>query len=528
MENKKENKQYTEISDSNENNYKYEIKTEYTQIQGMFFIKILVIFTTIYTTFFVGTSSLIVKLIGVGFIVGMLYIPTKTKLEKVVFNCPKCKTKNVYNKLGLRYINDEESICSCLKCGQELLLNNKNHVVSINQYKDNTDFKYTNDLEKVENVNKEENEETIKENDDTKSNKNNVRKLKKYQIVIIIIVIISIIAIGIYYAIISLNNAKVVKEKEELISEIQKYVPNFTLEQLASQYNYSNVDNITPEMLEIYLNYVIDYQTKQKEYDTIYTNQIIAQKDKCKELITNEVFVDGIYATKVINNNKYNISPISIPTGEMLIAEIDTSSQSIIKIGMTITYNVEITQFYVDAKTGKSYRNVSIGKMIVSGDVDINTQKVNLYYIGAFNSYDVSISQDGTPTNWIYTYKTPLVVNTDTTTNNYQYVLNDAEISFQYEDIPNTIPSGQNETIGNANNANLNGIYHSTNEEEFGETYQYRIQDETIYFLCGLETYEGTYTLNKDTLSISYTRHYGPRRRSPRIRFKRRIPNYKK
>ena len=108
------------------------------------------------------------------------------------------------------------------------------------------------------------------------------------------------------------------------------------------------------------------------------------------------------------------------------------------------------------------------------------------------------------------------------------YVLNDAEISFQYEDIPNTIPSGQNETIGNANNANLNGIYHSTNEEEFGETYQYRIQDETIYFLCGLETYEGTYTLNKDTLSISYTRHYGPRRRSPRIRFKRRIPNYKK
>ena len=85
MENKKENKQYTEISDSNENNYKYEIKTEYTQIRGMFFIKILVIFTTIYTTFFVGTSSLIVKLIGVGFIVGMLYIPTKTKLEKVVF-----------------------------------------------------------------------------------------------------------------------------------------------------------------------------------------------------------------------------------------------------------------------------------------------------------------------------------------------------------------------------------------------------------------------------------------------------------
>ena len=203
MENKKENKQYTEISDSNENNYKYEIKTEYTQIQEMFFIKLIVIITAIYTTFFVGTSSLIVKLIGVGFIVGMLYIPTKTKLEKVVFNCPKCKTKNVYNKLGLRYINDEESICSCLKCGQELLLNNKNHVVSINQYKDNTDFKYTNDLEKVENVNKEENEETIKENDDTKSNKNNVRKLKKYQIVKIIIVIISIKAKEIYNAIIT-------------------------------------------------------------------------------------------------------------------------------------------------------------------------------------------------------------------------------------------------------------------------------------------------------------------------------------
>lgn len=527
MENKKKNKQYMEISASNENNYKYETKTEYKQMQGMFFMKILGIILVIYS-FFVWPSSLIVNLIEIGVIVGILCTPTKSKLEKVVFNCPKCKTKNVYNKLYLRYINDEESVCSCLKCGQELLLNNKNNIVSINQYKDNIDFKYTNHLEKTENVNKEENRETIKENENTKSIKNNSRKLKKYQIVIIIIIIISIITLGIYYTIISLNNAKVVKEKEELISEIQKYVPNFTLEQLANQYNYSNIDNITPEMLEIYLDYVIDYQNKQKEYDTIYTNQIIAQKDKCKELITNEVFVDGIYATKVINNNKYNISPLSIPAGEMLIAEIDTSSQSILKIGMTITYNVKITQFYVDAQTGKSYRNVSIGKMIVSGDVDIITQKVNLYYIEAFNSYNISILKDGTPTNWIYTYKTPSVVNTDTTTNNYQYVLNDTEISFRYEDIPNTIPSGQNETIGNTNNTNLNGIYHSTNEEEFGETYQYRIQDETIYFLCGLETYEGTYTLNKDTLSISYTRHYGPRRRSPRIRYKRRRTNYKK
>ena len=187
MENKKKNKQYMEISASNENNYKYETKTEYKQMQGMFFMKILGIILVIYS-FFIWPSSLIVNLIEIGVIVGILCTPTKSKLEKVVFNCPKCKTKNVYNKLYLRYINDEESVCSCLKCGQELLLNNKNNVVSINQYKDNIDFKYTNHLEKTENVNKEENRETIKENENTKSIKNNSRKLKKYQIVIIIII----------------------------------------------------------------------------------------------------------------------------------------------------------------------------------------------------------------------------------------------------------------------------------------------------------------------------------------------------
>lgn len=246
-----------------------------------------------------------------------------------------------------------------------------------------------------------------------------------------------------------INKMNIEAKKTELWNEISAIAPQkITKEQIAYIYNCS-VDDLTIENFEEIREELKEYIKVQEEYNTIYTNEIINQKEKCEKLIQDTVFVDGIFATNVRNNTKYNFSPISIYSEPCIIAKLDTDTQTISKIGMTICYNIRITQFTVDATKmyNNSHRYIYNGTMTVCAEVDLSTNEVLLYYISALNSYGASIWNDGSSVDWIYQYTEP-----------FAYNLYESNDPYTYEYVIGEEKNSSDDKENSSSNENITGI----------------------------------------------------------------------
>jgi len=327
-------------------------------------------------------------------------------------------------------------------------------------------------------------------------------KNKKRKIILILLVIVSLLLVvaSIVFCIYYQDR----KQKEaELWDEILEFTPNTTKEELAAFYNCS-VEDLTLEKLEEIVKDQEEYLKNVEQYNDIYKNKVIDAKNYCIDKIKSSIFDKEYTGTW----SKYNVSIIPKEVTSVGFAEIavDPINEELLEIGIDIIYS----------GTGTAYSGYDTVQFkdagVVEAILDLKEDKLDLIYIdgGDSNTGLYNISQ-GEVIDWSSRYKNiPYILYTEKDGKENLIYYNMEENSQQNENMLNTIPSEESEQAETSNNTSLNGIYRSTQEEEDSETYQYRIQGNKIYYLYGLETYEGTYKQNKNTLEVTYSKHYGP------------------
>lgn len=350
----------------------------------------------------------------------------------------------------------------------------------------------------------------------TKSSKDKPKINKKIKIVVLIIILIFIICISIvgltYY-----NDYK----KQRLFEEIQQESPEITLSDLALEHNCS-IENLTIQHLETSLENIKQYNKEQDEYDLVYNSSITESKKLCTSMIKNAVFVDNMYAMfNSYNNSSYHFTPINESVEVYTIAEIDEQKETLKKIGMTINYPCSITRYEVVISTGKTEIHNESGIIAVCGQVDLTTNEVSIYYIGAFTPDGSLIKEDGDFSSWIYTFSKPLVkcenkngiVQNIYEMDTSQDTTDDLSQNNDLLDESNT-PTSNYKPIEITDTTGINGIYTDkayalASNGGYGSSYStYKIQNGKIEYCTEGSIYQGTYIQDNDKLIITYTNAY--------------------